>query len=174
MVHWGGKKSCNQTIKLFFSRINVCVLKVKRLAAAEIKFQNTSTSQVYCKQMLFFWNCHASGLTPDLEGQLNQLQKEKPSVTLEQSGLLLNITVIKRTLYQGLLLQQISYRWQITDWTLSDFPPLIFITKIIFSEINFILKKKIQQGMSLEDFAMLNSNPLLMCENQEDTAQSGN
>lgn len=47
-----------------FSRINVCVLKVKRLAVVEIKFQNTSLSQVYCKQMLFFWNCHASGLNP--------------------------------------------------------------------------------------------------------------
>ena len=80
--------SWNWTTKLFppHPRISVCVLKVKRLAAVETNFQSPSTSQVYCKQICSFSEiAMPSGLNPDLEGQLNQLQKGQPSRILEPS-----------------------------------------------------------------------------------------
>lgn len=67
----------NKNIKAFFfsppfHRL-FALVKVKGLAVSEIEFLNTSTVQVYFRQMLSFSDCPANDLNPDLEGQLNLL-----------------------------------------------------------------------------------------------------
>lgn len=147
-----------------FSRINVCVLKVKRLAVVEIKFQNTSLSQVYCKQMLFFWNCHASGLNPAFGRTAQSITERKAfgvsEAVLNFSWVSLPLTKLLfiRSYFFIFLLQgpnslQLTFREELLPCTpLARFSwvNLGFLYEILFQKRSWSLKTSLQTS-ELED-----------------------